>query len=158
LRAGDGSAEIVNGWFMDAEGRQVEALEAGRQCAFCMHVRFHEVAHDPVFGFALRNANDDRVVVATSEQQLPAESYGAGDEIIVYFGFDNVIAPGRYGVSAHVAHPGSGEAWMDNRERFRSVLISATHPSGGVVDLPFHIYVQRERTMTPGAARAERAT
>jgi ABC-type polysaccharide/polyol phosphate transport system ATPase subunit len=157
LRAGDGAAEIVNGWFMDSEGRQVEALEAGGRCTFCAHVRFSEAAHNPVFGFALRNAADERVVVASSEQQLPADSYGPGDEITVYFTFDNVIAPGRYGVSAQVAHPGSGEAWMDNRERFRSVLISATRPSGGVVDLPFHVYVQRERTTAPDAAQVERA-
>ena len=70
LRAGDGGAEIVNGWFMDAEGHQVEALEAGQRCAFCMHVRFHEDAQDPVFAFALRNADDERVIVANSEQQV----------------------------------------------------------------------------------------
>jgi hypothetical protein len=157
LRAGDGGAEIVNGWFMDAEGHQVEALEAGQRCAFCMHVRFHEDAQEPVFAFALRNAGDERVIVASSEQQV-AESFSADEEIIVYFGFENVVAPGRYGVSAQVAHPGSGEAWMDNRERFRSVVISATHPTGGVVDLPFHIYVQRQRDVAPDAAPAERAT
>ena len=114
-----------------------------------MHVRFHEDAQDPVFAFALRNAADERVIVANSEQQV-SESFSAGEEIIVYFGFENVVAPGRYGVSAHVAHPGSGEAWMDNRERFRSVLISATHPTGGVVDLPFHIYVQRRARRRAG--------
>jgi hypothetical protein len=158
LRAGDGRAEIISGWFMDAEGHHAEALNAGQRCTFCMHVRFHEDTQDPVFGFALRNAADERVIVASSEQQMPGESFSASEEIIVYFGFDNVVAPGRYGVSAHVAHPGSGEAWMDTRERFRSVLISATHPSGGVVDLAFQIYLQRERDMTPDAAQAEPAT
>jgi hypothetical protein len=122
-----------------------------------MHVRFHEDAQDPVFGFALRSANDERVIVASSEE-LPGESFRAGEEIIVYFSYDNVVGPGRYGVSAQVAHPGSGEAWMDNRERFRSVLISATHPSGGLVDLPMHVYLQREHEMTPDAPQAEPAT
>jgi ABC-type polysaccharide/polyol phosphate transport system ATPase subunit len=158
LRAGDGGAEIISGWFMNAEGHQAEALEAGHLCTFCMHVRFHEEVQDPVFGFALRNADDERVIVASSEQQLPGESFSAGEEIVVYFGFDNVVGPGRYSVSAQVAHPGSGEAWMDNRERFRSVLISATHPTGGIVDLPFHIYVQRELDTAPDAAHAERTT
>jgi ABC-2 type transport system ATP-binding protein len=157
LRVGDGGAEIVNGWFMDAAGGQVEAIEAGQQCAFCMHVRFHEHAQEPVFGFVLRNAEDERVIVASSEQQV-SEAFAAGEEIIVYFGFENVVAPGRYGVSAQVAHSGSGEAWMDNRERFRSVLISATHATGGLVDLPMHIYVQRERDMAPDAPQPEPAT
>jgi ABC-2 type transport system ATP-binding protein len=157
LRAGDGGAEVVSGWFMDAEGRQVEALESGQRCTFCVHVRFHEDVQDPVFGFSLRNSTDERVVAANSDP-LPGESFAAGEEVIIYFGFDNVLAPGRYGVSAQVAHPGSGEAWLDNRERFRSVLISATHPSGAVVDLPFEIYVQRQRDVAPNAAQAERAT
>jgi hypothetical protein len=157
LRAGDGGAEVVSGWFMGAEGQQVEALETGKRCTFCVHVRFHEDVQDPVFGFSLRNAADERVITASSDH-LPGESFAAGEEIIIYFGFDNVVAPGRYGVSAQVAHPGSGEAWLDNRERFRSILISATHPSGGVVDLPFQIWVQRQTDVAPDAAEAERAT
>jgi ABC-type polysaccharide/polyol phosphate transport system ATPase subunit len=155
LRAGDGSAEIVAGWFMDAEGRQVDALDAGERSTFCMHVRFHADVDDPVFGFALRNTADERVVVAESHRQLNGERFAAGEEIIVYFGFDNVVAPDRYGVSASVARRGSGMAWFDNRERFMWVAISATDPSGGVVDLPFHIYLQRD--MAPGAVAAAEA-
>jgi ABC-type polysaccharide/polyol phosphate transport system ATPase subunit len=153
LRAGDGSAEIVSGWFMDAAGRQVDALDAGERATFCMHVRFHQDVDDPVFGFALRNTADERVVVASSHQQLTGEKLSAGEEIIVYFGFDNLVAPDRYGVSASVARRGSGMAWLDNRERFMSVVVSATDPGGGVVDLPFHIYLQRD--MAPGAVPAE---
>jgi ABC-type polysaccharide/polyol phosphate transport system ATPase subunit len=143
LRAGEGGAEIISGWFMDADGQQVEALDAGHRCTFCMHVRFHEDVAEPVFGFALRNGNDERVVAVNSEADLPGERFAAGEEIIVYFGFDNVLAPDRYGVSAQVARPGSGVQWLDNRERFRSIVISATRPLGGIVDLPFHIEVQR---------------
>jgi ABC-type polysaccharide/polyol phosphate transport system ATPase subunit len=144
MRAGDGSAEIVSGWFMDAEGEQVESLDTGERCTFCMHVRFHEDVEDPTFGFALRNGSDERIVNASSRRYVVGQSFAAGEEIIVYFGFDNVLAPDRYGVSAVVAHPGSGDAWMDNRERFRSIVISATDPSGGVVDVPFQVYLQRD--------------
>jgi ABC-2 type transport system ATP-binding protein len=153
LRAGDGAAEVVAGWFMDAEGRQVDALDAGSRATFCMHVKFHEDVVDPVFGFSLRNIDDKRVVVANSHQQLHGETFSAGEDVIVYFGFDNLVAPDRYGVSASVAHRGSGMAWMDNRERFMSVAVSATDPSGGVVDLPFHIYLQRD--VRPGTVTAE---
>jgi ABC-type polysaccharide/polyol phosphate transport system ATPase subunit len=158
LRAGDGDAEIVSGWFMDAEGRQVEALDAGQRCTFCMHVHFHADAHEPVFGFSLRDTDDRRVVAATSEQQLSGESFRAGEEIIVYFGFDNVVAPDRYHVSASVARAGSGEAWMDTRERFRSVVISATSPSGGLVDLPFEVFLQRQNDLAGDGATAEQAS
>jgi ABC-type polysaccharide/polyol phosphate transport system ATPase subunit len=144
LRAGDGSAEIVSGWFMNAEGEQVESLDAGLRCTFCMHVRFHEDAEAPLFGFTLRNGADERVVSASTHRELAGESFKAGEEIIVYFGFENVLAPDRYGVSAVVAKSGSGDAWMDNRERFRSIVISAGDPSGAMVDLPFHMELQRQ--------------
>jgi ABC-type multidrug transport system ATPase subunit len=153
LRAGDGAAEVISGWFMDAEGRQVDALDAGERSTFCMHVRFHEDVADPVFAFTLRNIEEERIVVGTSEQQVHDERFSAGDEIIVYFGFDNVMGPDRYGVSASVARRGSGEAWMDNRERFMTVAISASSPTGGVVDLPFHVYLQRD--MQAGAVAAD---
>ncbi len=143
LRAGSGEAEIISGWFMNADGEQVESLDAGTRCTFCMHVKFHADINDPVFGFSLRNNADERVVVAASEQRIRGERFGAGEEIIVYFAFDNVLAPDRYGVGAQIARSGPGEAWLDNRERFRSIVISATRPLGGVVDLPFEIFVQR---------------
>jgi hypothetical protein len=153
LRAGKGGAEIISGWFMDADGRQVESLDAGTRSTFCMHVRFHDDVEEPTFVFSLRNGNDERVVVASSETQLGHEHFAAGEEIIVYFGFDNVLAPDRYGVSAQVARRGSGDQWLDNRERFRTIVISATHPLGGAVDLPFHIYLQRD--IVPGAVKTQ---
>jgi ABC-type polysaccharide/polyol phosphate transport system ATPase subunit len=154
LRAGDGAAEIISGWFMNSAGEQVESLDAGERCTFCMHVHFHEDVHDPEFTFSLRNADDERVITGTSRTQVDG-AYAAGEEIIVYFGFDNVLAPDRYGVSAAVSRAGSGDAWMDNRERFRSVVVSSVDPSGAVVDVPFHVYVQRDvRTADEAGAEA----
>ena len=143
LRAGDGSAEIVSGWFMNAAGEQVESLDAGERCTFCMHVRFHADVEEPRFGFALRNGAEERVVSGSSHRHLHGESFRAGEEIIVYFGFENVLAPDRYGVSAVVSKAGGGAAWLDNRERFRSVVISSTDPSGALTDPPFQVTVQR---------------
>jgi ABC-type polysaccharide/polyol phosphate transport system ATPase subunit len=144
LRAGDQGAEIVGGWFMNAAGAQVDSLDAGERATFCMHVRFHEDVEDPTFAFTLRNAAEERIVAPTSEKQLTGEAFHAGEDVIVYFGFDNVLAPDRYGVSALVARAGSGLSWMDNRERFMSIVIAASEPTGAIVDLPFHVYLQRD--------------
>ena len=129
---------------MNAEGEQVESLDAGERCTFCMHVRFHEDVEEPLFGFALRNNAAERIVATDTHKALHGESFNAGEEVIVYFGFDNVLAPDRYGVSAAVARAGSGDAWLDNRERFRSIIISSTDPSGAVIDPPFHVELQRQ--------------
>jgi ABC-type polysaccharide/polyol phosphate transport system ATPase subunit len=144
LRVGDGSAEVVSGWFMNAAGEQVEVLEARQRCTFCMHVRFHEDATDPAFGFALRNSEDERVVAGNTHKELRDQSFSAGEEVIVYFGFENVLAPDRYTVTAAVARSGSGEAFMDRRERFRSVVVSSTDPSGALIDPEFYVELQRQ--------------
>jgi hypothetical protein len=43
---------------------------------------------------------------------------------------------------------------MDNRERFRSVVIAATDPSGALTDPPLQITLQRDVVAAP-AARVE---
>jgi ABC-type polysaccharide/polyol phosphate transport system ATPase subunit len=144
LRAGDGSAEVISGWFMNAEGDQVEALDAGERCTFCMHVKFHADVEDPLFAFALRSPEGERVIATDTHKELHEQSFAAGEEVIVYFGFENVLAPNRYAVSAAVARSGSGVAFLDNRERFRSIIISSTDASGAIVDLPFHVELQRQ--------------
>jgi ABC-type polysaccharide/polyol phosphate transport system ATPase subunit len=144
LRAGDGSAEVISGWFMNAEGDQVEALDAGERCTFCMHVRFHADVEDPLFAFALRSPEGDRVIATDTHKELHEQSFAAGEEVIVYFGFDNVLAPNRYAVSASVARSGAGVAFLDNRERFRSIMIASTNASGAVIDPPFHVELQRQ--------------
>jgi ABC-type polysaccharide/polyol phosphate transport system ATPase subunit len=144
LRAGDGSAEVISGWFMNAEGDQVEALDAGERCTFCMHVKFHADVDDPLFAFALRSPEGERVIATDTHKELHEQSFAAGEEVIVYFGFENVLAPNRYAVSAAVARSGSGVAFLDNRERFRSIIISSTDASGAIVDLPFHVELQRQ--------------
>lgn len=144
LRAGDGGAEIISGWFANGAGEQSESLVAGERGTFHMHVRFHATVEDPVFTFVLRNAHDERVVVAHSDEQVRGETFHDGDEVVVFFGFDNVLAPDRYGVSASVARRGSGDAWYDNRERFRSVIVTATRALGGLVDLPFEVTLARQ--------------
>jgi ABC-2 type transport system ATP-binding protein len=109
-----------------------------------MHVRFHEDVEEPLFGFVLRNNAAERIVATDTHKALHGESFAAGEEAIVYFGFENVLAPDRYGVSASVARAGSGDAWLDNRERFRSIIISSTDPSGAIIDPPFHVELQRQ--------------
>ncbi len=114
----------------------MESLDAGERVTFLMHVQFSDTVEDPVFQFTLRNAHDERVVVAQSDEQVVGEVFHDGEEVVVSFAFDNVLAPDRYGVSASVARRGSGDAWHDNRERFRSVIVTATDPLGGLSTCP----------------------
>ncbi|QEC46247.1 ABC transporter ATP-binding protein [Baekduia soli] len=144
VRAGDAGAEIIGGWFVDADEQQVESLEAGRRVTFNLHVRFHEDARGPVFVFMLRNSVNERAIAATTEQQLPYESYRTGEEVVVRFGFHNVLAPDQYTVSALVARPGAVDAWMDNRERFMAVAVTSSGQSGALLEIPFDVSLRRD--------------
>jgi ABC-type polysaccharide/polyol phosphate transport system ATPase subunit len=150
LRAGDGGAELIGGWFLNAAGEQVETLESGERATFCVHIRFHEEATGPQFAFSLRTTEDHLMVVGSSRREFENERFVAGEEIVVRFGFDNMLAPDRYWVSAQVAHAGTGLGWYDNRERFRSVVIANSDPSGGLVDLPVEVQLQRDVVQAAG--------
>lgn len=144
IRAGDGAAEIVGGWFVNAGGEQTESLDAGERAIFCAHVRFHEHVEDPLFSFSLRNPDGDLAFVASSEGKGEGADYDPGDEVVAFFNFENHFAPGRYSVSASVTRRGSGDAWHDARDRFRTIMITATRPLGGAVDIPYFFEVHRQ--------------
>jgi len=147
LRAGDGRAEIVGGWFTDDAGEQAESLQSGRQAAFHMHVRFRDAVTDPVFGLTLRTSAGERALVADSHDEISDESFAAGDELVVTFSFPNFLTQDRYGVSASVARRGTGEDWHDNRETFRTIMVTATRPRGGLVELPVEVSLARQNVV-----------
>ena len=52
--------------------------------------------------------------------------------------FEMVFAPGRVYASPWVAHRGRRRI-MDERPRMASVVVTGTHVSGGLVDLPHEV-------------------
>ncbi len=143
-RVGDGGAEIINGWFMNAAAYRSMRLMPAERATMCLHVRFHERTRNPVFAFGLRNASDDRGrrrQLGTSRRRRRVR---AGEDVIVYFGFQNVLAPDRYAVAPASRARAPGWAWMDNRERFTTVVVSSADARGGLVDLPMDVLVQRD--------------
>lgn len=151
IRAGDGAAEIVGGWFTNQDGEQTESLDAGRRATFFAHVRFHERVTNPLFSFSLRTPEGDLAFVATSEGMGDEGAYQEGDEVVAAFNFENHFAPGRYSVSASVTRPGAGDAWHDTRDRFRSIVITATRPLGGLVDQPYFFELHHQKSGGDGA-------
>lgn len=143
LRAGDRSAEILTAWFEDEHGAETSLLELTRPCAFAARVRFATDTTDPVFGFSLENGDHHSVFAATTQWQEPSTGrFTAGEEVIFRVRFENVLAPGRYDATASVAQRGSGTALLDRRERFCSIVVSGTHNSGGLVELPYETAVE----------------
>jgi hypothetical protein len=126
-RIGDGRAEIVDAWFEDDLGRRTEALQTGKSCAVTMRVRFHEDVENPGFSVELLNSQRDELFAASTVTDDPR--------------------PGLF-------H--AGEDVTDRRERFLPVMITSTHRSGALAELPHHI--ELERTGPPAAVAGDGST
>ena len=145
VRLGDGRAEIVEAWFEDEQGERAEVLRARQPCSFHARVRVNGRLEDPLVGVNFQNSSGEHVWGANNLPAEPSGVYDPGDEFIFALRFTNLLAPDRYWVTPAVAKSDGGLVWHDRRTRFASVMVTATNPPEGLVDLPFEIDVARSR-------------
>ncbi len=151
LRYGDGRAEIYEAWFEDEHGERAEALQTGRPCAFAARVRFSAEVENPLFGINLQNGHRDHLLSASNLWSEPrCGTFAAGDEVTFRIRFENVLAPDRYHVTPAVARHGG--AWIDRRERMISIVVTGTHSTDALLDLPYEVVIERG---SPQPAKAE---
>jgi ABC-type polysaccharide/polyol phosphate transport system ATPase subunit len=143
VRLGDGKAEIVEAWFEDDHGDRVEVLRTRQPCSFHARVRVHERLEDPLVGVNLHNSAGEYVWGANNLSGERSGVFEPGDELTFSLLFTNLLAPDRYWVTPAVAKSTGGPEWHDRRPRFVSVMVTATQPPEGLVDLPFEIAVER---------------
>jgi len=149
-RTGDGAARIVEAWFEDDRGERSNALAQGVPCSIHVLVEMAQAADEPIFGVSLID-EQQRLVFATTTvwNHLRTGSFAAGELAEASIRFDNVLTPGRYSMTAFVAHAGRGDRVMDLREGFATFMVTGTRPSVAVVDLPHDFAITR---IAPGAA------
>jgi ABC-type polysaccharide/polyol phosphate transport system ATPase subunit len=140
-REGDGSAEILQAWFEDERGERAETLPVGTRCTLVVSVRFNEPAQSPVFALTLNNSHRDNVLTLEGQPQDSARvDFRDGDVARFRMSFQNVLAPDRYHLTTGVARRAG--SWMDRREAMLSIVVTGTHRSGGLIELPFELSVQ----------------
>jgi ABC-2 type transport system ATP-binding protein len=145
VRLGDGRAEIVEAWFEDEQGQRAEVLRARQPCSFHARVRVNERLDDPLVGVNFQNSAGEHVWGANNLALERSGVFEPGEELTFALRFTNLLAPDRYWVTPAVAKSDGGLEWHDRRPRFASVMVTATHPPEGMVDLPFEIDVERAR-------------
>jgi ABC-type polysaccharide/polyol phosphate transport system ATPase subunit len=145
VRLGDGRAEIVEAWFEDEQGERAEVLRARQPCSFRARVRVNKRLEDPLVGVNFQNSSGEHVWGANNLKAEPSGVYEPGDEFTFALRFTNLLAPDRYWVTPAVAKSDGGLVWHDRRPHFASVMVTATNPPEGLVDLPFEIDVARTR-------------
>ena len=138
------AAEIKAAWFENAAGERVSSAAQGEELRFCLEAAFHAPVVHPLFAMHLRN-EVRHVIFATSTDlhQGPTGSFAAGDAAIVRVEMPNWLAPGRYDLTPTIARQGGGADLLDLREDLASVIVHGTRHSGGVVEIPHTLEVER---------------
>ncbi|MGO9898408.1 MAG: ABC transporter ATP-binding protein [Solirubrobacteraceae bacterium] len=143
-RAGDGEARVVEVWVEDEAGERRPAVPQGERITLRARVAFKVRVEDPAASVYVLNDEHKAVTVANTEAQLQRTGmFRAGEEAIFSFTFENVLAPGRYSPLISLAHRGVGIDVIDRFESGFSFVVTATRPTGGVVDLPVEVTVER---------------
>jgi ABC-type polysaccharide/polyol phosphate transport system ATPase subunit len=145
-RFGEGGAEIFEAWFEDEHGARATTLPWGQPCSFVTRVRFRQPIENAIFDVVFQNSRRDTVFTASTVAADPAPGrFAAGEEATFRLTFDLLFAPDRYHATPTVARAGTGDAWVDRRERFTSVMVTGIRDTDGIVDLDHRFIVERER-------------
>ncbi|MDX6648935.1 MAG: type transport system ATP-binding protein [Solirubrobacteraceae bacterium] len=156
-RGGTGAARMVEAWMEDSSGERKTVLMQGEQCTFKARALFHAEVEDPELQVAWVNEhNQNHLVVSTATQLEHTGRFAAGEQTQLSVTFDNVLAPGRYYVSTVIARHGGGQELLDRWERIFSVVVAGPRATGGLVDLPHALRLERvtdpEPAPLPGRA------
>jgi ABC-type polysaccharide/polyol phosphate transport system ATPase subunit len=145
-RAGDGEARVVDVWIEDEHGARQTAMSQGRRVTLKAKVHFLVDVEDPEASLYVLNENHLAVLVATTARDGDRSGrFGAGEDAVFSFAFDNVFAPGRYSPVLTLAHRGMGLDVMDRFEGGSSFVVTGLESLGGVVDLPVDVGIARSQ-------------
>jgi ABC-type polysaccharide/polyol phosphate transport system ATPase subunit len=136
-------AEIRRCW-IEVEGEPASDLPHGETLEIVSEVRFNEPIEDPVFGLSLRNDVGHTVFATTTQWSHPRTgSFAPGDTAMVRVRLDAWFAPSRYRVTPSVALRGSGAKTLDLHEDMASFILHSTRSTGGVLDPPHSVEINR---------------
>jgi ABC-type polysaccharide/polyol phosphate transport system ATPase subunit len=143
-RYGDGTARFIQLWTQSEDGLPLEAPPQGTDIVVKAVVEFNGPLADPVVGITIEN-EDRKPVFAASSIWVNERtgSYQAGDRATLTVKFPNVLAPGRYHITPHLARRGSGLDMVDRYPQMISFLVIGTRDSGGIVELDHDLYFER---------------
>jgi ABC-type polysaccharide/polyol phosphate transport system ATPase subunit len=143
-RYGDQTAcEIEGAWF-ERSGERVTAIAAGEPLEIVMRARFRAAVDNPIFAIALRNEIGHTVFATSTQwQEMHTGPFAAGETAEVRIPLESWLAPSTYKLTPSVARDGGGANALDLREDLVTLAVHSTKTTGGIVDIPHQIEVQR---------------
>jgi ABC-type polysaccharide/polyol phosphate transport system ATPase subunit len=146
-RFGDQSAEIIDAWFADGDGRPTDHIAQGDPCHVRVRVRFHEAAERPTVSFVLEN--EQRLplfATSTYDAGIATGSHRPGDVAVFTVSLPCQFGPGRLYLSPWVTHR---RELLDRRPRMATAVVTAINDSGALVNLPHEARYEREGALMP---------
>ncbi|MFN2616495.1 MAG: ABC transporter ATP-binding protein [Thermoleophilaceae bacterium] len=151
-RSGDGAAELVEAWWEDEGGERQSALRQGESIAFYTRVRFSREVENPAVAVVFENESFQPLMATSTDWAgYRTGSFRAGDEVVFSVHFELAFAPGRIYASPWVSHRNSS-AVMDRRPQMATAVVTGSHLSGGLVDLPHDVRLEAPGSVLAGSA------
>jgi hypothetical protein len=135
-RFGDGTARYVDLWLQDDRGERLTHVGQGRDLLIRAECEFYRDVEHPIVGLSIEN--EDHWPVFATSTSLTNERTGnfkAGERAVLTVRLPNLLTPGRYHVSPHIAHRGSGLELMDRRPRMHDFVVVGTRASGAILEV-----------------------
>lgn len=131
---------VADCWCEDGDGQRVDELRQGAGCVACVDLEVHAQVEAPRFAIAFRNEIRHTVFVARSSKDDPVGTIRPGDRVRMRAAFDLWLAPSVYTLSPTVLDRDEPIAVHPDAA---TLSVIADRRSGGVVDLPTAVEVQR---------------
>ena len=93
--------------------------------------------------------NEQHVAIIVATTTLAGErggSFRPGEEALLSFSFENVLAPGRYNPLLTLAARGGPLKLSEAPEGSFSLMVTGVAATGGVVDVPVEVDIERKAT------------
>jgi ABC-type polysaccharide/polyol phosphate transport system ATPase subunit len=143
-RFGSREMEVTDAWFENGSGERVTAIGQGERLQLCLAATAHADVPAPVFVFQLRNEEGVLVFATSTELHgVQTSAFRSGERATVRASLENAMAPGSYTVTPAIARAGEAGNLLDVRENFERIVVHGTRYSGGIVDLPHELEIER---------------
>jgi len=151
---GDGQARIEEVWLENVAGERLSSVPQQQAITLSARVRFAVDVEDPATSVHVYDGEHRAILVATTALENERSGrYRAGEQAVFSFGFENVLAPGRYTPVFQLAHRGSGLDVIDRYEGDFSFVVTGPSALGGLIDLPISAAVTRSEAAPETGSR-----
>lgn len=122
-RHGDRASTITQIRILSAEGQETTALQAGEDIVIEVAARFNQPVSQPMVGMLIRNRLGIEVFgTNTKIEGIELGDFGAGDSVVVRFGFRCFLTRQEYTLTVASQHStGSSQDWLDDALLFTVV-------------------------------------